>query len=239
MDLRWTCVRCAVVILATLLLALTAPAQTHSTSSSPAPHAKKPAAAANSTLDDGIVTNGVYRNKTLAFSCKIPEGWVLRTEEMNARDEKEGGEKEGQELGTKDSAPAPRAASSAGSKVLLAAYSRPPDARAEDVNASILIAAETAASYPGLQEPAQYFGPLTEVAEANGFTADEAPYDIAIGSKTLVRGDFHKDVGTRVMRQSTLAMLSHGYAISITIIGGTDDEVEDLVDGLTFTAAGK
>jgi hypothetical protein len=34
-------------------------------------------------------------------------------------------------------------------------------------------------------------------------------------------------------------MLSHGYAVSITIIGGTDDEVEDLVDGLTFTAAGK
>jgi hypothetical protein len=38
------------------------------------------------------------------------------------------------------------------------------------------------------------------------------------------------------MRQSTLAMLSHGYAISITVIGGTDDEVEDLVDGLTFSS---
>ena len=42
------------------------------------------------------------------------------------------------------------------------------------------------------------------------------------------------NVGTRVMRQSTLAMLSHGYAISITVIGGTDDEVEDLMDGLSF-----
>jgi hypothetical protein len=41
------------------------------------------------------------------------------------------------------------------------------------------------------------------------------------------------------MRQSTLVMLSHGYVISITVIAGTDDEVEDLIDGLTFTPAGK
>ena len=122
---------------------------------------------------------------------------------------------------------------------MLAAFSRPPEARAEDVNASILIAAERAGSYPGLEEAAQYFGPLTEVARAQGFTLDENPYDIAIGTKTLVRGDFHKDVGSRVMRQSTLAMLWHGYAISITVIGGTDDEVEDLVDGLSFGPNGK
>lgn len=230
--------------LATLVFSLTAPAQTRSTSTSPAPQAKTPAATTTSTLDNGTVSNGVYRNKTLAFSCKIPEGWVLRTDEMNARDEKEGREKEGKEKEgsekeAQDSAVPQPAASSAGAKVLLAAFSRPPDARAEDVNASILIAAESVASYPGLEEAAQYFGPLTEVAKAQGFTLDENPYDIAIGSKTLVRGDFHKDVGTRVMRQSTLAMLSHGYAISITVIGGTDDEVEDLVDGLTFTAPGK
>ena len=159
---------------------------------------------------------------------------MLRTEEMNARDEKEREDK-----GSKDSAAPQPAASSAGAKVLLAAFSRPPEARAEDVNASILIAAESVASYPGLEEAAQYFEPLTEVAKAQGFTLDENPYDIAIGTKTLVRGDFHKDVGSRVMRQSTLAMLSHGYAISITVIGGTDDEVEDLVDGLSFAPAAK
>ena len=41
------------------------------------------------------------------------------------------------------------------------------------------------------------------------------------------------------MHQSTLAMLSHGYAVSITIIAGTDDEVEELIDSLSFSAAGK
>lgn len=205
-----------------------------SPSSSSTKHLKKPAASTESGIDNGTVANGVYRNKTLAFSCKIPEGWVLRTEEMNARDEKEKEDK-----GSKDSTAPQTAASSAGAKVLLAAFSRPPEARAEDVNASILIAAESVASYPGLEEAAQYFEPLSEVAKAQGFTLDENPYDIAIGTKTLVRGDFHKDVGSRVMRQSTLTMLSHGYAISITVIGGTDDEVEDLVDGLTFAPAAK
>lgn len=195
--------------------------------------AKKTVLPVESAIDSGSVSNGVYHNKSLALSCKIPPGWVLRTDEMNARDESK-------EAEDKASAPpSADAASSAGAKVLLAAFSRPPAARAEDVNASIVIAAESVASYPDLKEAAQYFFPLNEVAKAQGFSADEDPYDIAVGTKKLVRGDFHKDVGTRVMHQSTLVMLSHGYAISITVIGGTDDEVEDLIDGLSFGAPGR
>jgi hypothetical protein len=41
------------------------------------------------------------------------------------------------------------------------------------------------------------------------------------------------------MRQSTLVMLAHGYVVSLTFIGGTDDEVEELVQGLSFAAATK
>ena len=146
----------------------------------------------------------------------------MRTVEMNARQ----GESAKTDNGKRE-------------RVLLAAFSRPAEARGEEVNKSILIAAESAASYPGLKDAAQYFGPLTEVAKAQGLTMDEEPYEIAVGDKTLVRGDYHKDVGTRVMRQSTLAMLAHGYAISITVISGTEDDVEELVDALNFTAPGK
>jgi hypothetical protein len=241
MDLRCGWIRFTVFAVAILSFSVAAVAQSGSHSTSPAPHTRKPAAPADTGLDAGTVANGIYRNKTLALSCKIPDGWVLRTEEMNAKG-KEGDAKQEdpkEEKGTKATAAAQPAASSDGSKVLLAAFSRPPEARAEDVNASILIAAESAASYPGLEEAAQYFGPLTEVAKAQGFNLDENPYDIAIGTKTLVRGDFHKDVGSRVMRQSTLALLAHGYAISITVIAGTDDEVEDLIDGLIFAPIGK
>jgi hypothetical protein len=235
MELRRRFFSPAVVGLAALSLSATAVAQTSSSSSSSnsAKHIKKPAASTGSILDAGAVSNGVYRNKTLALSCKIPEGWVLRTDEMNDREEEE------EQEGKSDSAPAPTAASSAGAKVLLAAFSRPPEARAEDVNSSIVIAAESVANYPGLKDAVQYFGPLTEVAHAQGLTMDEDPYEIAVGTKTLVRGDFHKDIGSRVMHQSTLTMLSHSHAISITIIAGTEDEVEELIDGLTFSMIGK
>jgi hypothetical protein len=198
-------------------------------SSSSRPRAGKPVA--ESSLDPGSVSNRIYRNSSLGFTCKIPEGWVLRTDVMNAEQNQNAGSANDAADPTK---PGAQNASSAAAKVLLAAFSRPPEAKGEEVNSSLLIAAEPVAAYPGLKEAAQYFGPLGEVAEAQGFQKDEDPYEVAIGAQTLVRGDFHKDVGTRVMRQSTLVMLSHGYAVSITMIAGTDDGVEDLIDGLDF-----
>src|SRR5579863_11554 len=189
-------------------------------------HAVKPAE--NSPLNAGSVNNDVYRNKSLGLSCKIPAAWVLRTEEMNSRDAAQD---------KSDSTAAVKADS--GGRVLLAAFSRPPEARAEDVNSSIVIAAERVATYPGLKEAAQYFGPLTEVAKAQGFSVVEEPYEFTVGTRTLARGDFQKDVGSRVMRQSTLVMLARGWAVSITLIGGTEDEVEELLQGLSFvTVAG-
>jgi hypothetical protein len=124
-------------------------------------------------------------------------------------------------------------------RVLLAAFSRPPEARGEDVNGSIVIAAESAAAYPGLKDAAQYFGPVTEVAKAEGFEVEQEPYEFAVGTRTVVRADFQKNVGTRVMRQSTLVVLAHGYAVSFTFIGGTEDEVEELVGELSFAAGAK
>src|SRR5580693_581958 len=99
---------------------------------SPTPSSAKPLkpASANSALDPGSVTNGVYHNKTLALTCKIPAGWVLRTDELNARGEKNEEEKKEEQneddkkTEEKDAVPTP-AASSAGAKVLLAAFSRP------------------------------------------------------------------------------------------------------------------
>jgi len=224
--------------------ALPAPGQ----ASPPAPsgHVSR-TASSTAGIDPGSVTNGVYRNNTLGFTCKIPSGWVLRTDEMNAEDANRD-----QPINTanrdnqtqpptppKDTKGNPNSSRSTISRVLLAAFSRPPEARGEEVNSSIVIAAEPMAAYPGLKEAVQYFGPLTEVATAQGFTVDEEPYEIAIGTKRLVRGDFHKDVGTRVMRQSTLVMLFHGYAVSITVIAGSQDDVEDLIDGLEFVPGGK
>jgi hypothetical protein len=208
--------------------------QSASSSSSSSRNKKTPKATAEPGLDSGGVVGAFYRSKTLALSCKIPPGWVLRTKEMNAREEGSGSGKDSE---SKSSLQAPQRSTGEGNggRVLLATFSRPPEAKGEDVNGSIVIAAEPVAAYPGLTEAVQYLGPLEEVAKAQGFLADEDPYEIAIGAKTLVREDFHRDVGTRVMHQATLVFLAKGYAVSITVIGGTDDEVEELVDGVSFT----
>jgi len=206
---------------------------TSSNTSSSARHVRKPAPVAEARLEAGSVSNGVYRNPAFGVTYKIPPGWVLRTAEMNAR-EGDSTAKRDFEADARPDGGCPHTGC-----VLLAAFSRPPDARGEDVNASILIAAESAATYPGLRDAVQYFGPVSEIAQARGFEAADDPYQLVVGSKTLVRGDFQKDVGTRVMRQSTLVILARGYVVSFTFIGGTQDEVEELVAGLSLAGATK
>jgi hypothetical protein len=208
------------LILFTLVGAVALDPQSSSSSNTKHHHAAAPT---EPTLDAGTITNNAYRNKSLAITCQIPLGWVLRTDEMNARDDD-----------SEDTTTTPPTHDAKQGRVLLAAFSRPPDARGEDVNASIIIAAESASAYPGLKEAAQYLGPIAEVAKAQGFTVAHEPYEIAIGAKPVAREDFKRDAGSRVMRQSTLVFLAKGYAVSLTFIGGTEDEVEELIGALSF-----
>jgi hypothetical protein len=221
----------AAVLLAPFSLAQqSSPAQSSSSNnSSSTQHVGKTSPGTAPRLDLGSVSNGIYRNQGFGFTCKIPEAWVLRTEEMNEREPDAADANAGK----------PAADAGKAGRVLLSTFSRPPEARAEDVNSSILIAAESASAYPGLKEAAQYFGPVTEIAEAQGFKIVNEPYEFVLGARTVVRGDFQKDVGARVMRQSTLVVLARGYALSFTFIGGTEDEVEELVEGLSFGAGTK
>jgi hypothetical protein len=195
-----------------------------STSTSSTKKSTKAAAAAGFRLDPGAVKNGVYRNSGFVFACKIPAGWVLRTDEMNSRQDN-----------AREDDPGNTGAKGSG-HVLFATFSRPPEARGADVNSSIVIAAESVSEYPGLKEAAQYFGPVTEIAQARGLEVANEPYEFAIGTKNLVRGDFQENVGTRIMMQSTLVMLARGYVVSFTFIAGTEDEMEESIGGLSFGA---
>ena len=83
-----------------------------------------------------------------------------------------------------------------------------------------------------------YFGSIKELAEAQDFKATNEPHSYSIGSKQLIRGDFSKPRGTLTMYQSSLSTIEKGYALSLTFIGGSADEVEELISRVTF-AAGK
>jgi len=173
-------------------------------------HAAKPHSDATPP-DAGTLTDGTYRNPTFAFSCKLPFGWVDRTQQM--RDD---------------------SADSGKSRVLLAAFERPPEATGNTVNSAVIIAAESVSSYPGLKTAAQYFGPLAELTTAKGFKVVNEPYEFPVDSKPIVREDFSKPMAALTMYQSSLALLQKGYVLSFTFIGGSEDEVTTLIEGLAF-----
>ena len=156
----------------------------------------------------------LYRNATFGFRYQIPYGWVDRTKEMQ----------EGNEAGK--------------AEVLLAIFERPPQAIGDTVNSAVVIVSESAASYPGLKKAEDYLGRLTELATSKGFKPEGEPYVLEVESRQLLRADFTKALSDKVaMRQCTLVLLAKGQIVSFTFIAGSEDELDDLMEGLHFSTA--
>jgi hypothetical protein len=203
-------VRALFYFLAVVLLSCTSKAQQVNKSASSQPQ--------TSVSDQGVIADGFYRNSAFGFSYKIPFAWVNRTKEMR-------------EDSTTDSSP-----DSHGSKsiLLLAIFERPPEATGDSVNSAVVVAAEPTSSYPGLRNAEQYFDPLTALTKSKGLTVVNEPYEFRLGTMQLVRGDFSKPLGNLTMHQTSLVMIEKGYVVSFTFLGGSEDEVNELVDGLSF-----
>ena len=190
------------------------------------PRSANPSSHANPLIPDpGAISNGVYRNSFFGFTCKLPFGWVDRTEDMRADAD--------QPTHAADEVPKP-SASRAKPLVLLAVFERPPEATGNTINSAVVIAAEPVSSYPGLTNPENYFGPLTELVRSKSMKVVNGPYEYVIGAQHLMRGDFNKELGKLTMYQSSLVMMEKRYVVSFTFIGGSEDEVEELLKGLSF-----
>ena len=166
----------------------------------------------------------LYRNANFAFRFQIPYGWVDRTKEMRNEEASE----------NSDPKDKPEKEKPTG-EVLLAVFERPPDAIGETINSAVVIASESAAAYPGLRKAEDYLGPLTELTTSKGFKAEGDPDVLEIDSRQLIRADFAKPLSeTLTMHQSTLILLAKGQIVSFTFIAGSQDEVDDLIEGLHF-----
>jgi hypothetical protein len=175
----------------------------------PAPSSKPPAQVKSSLPDPGAINDGVYRNAIFGFSYKLPFGWVDRTSDMQD-----------------DSATAAK------SRVLLATFERPPEAPGDTINSAVVIAAEPILA--GIKSAEEYFQSLSALTTAKGFQTEEEPHEFSVGTTRLVRGDFSKARGTLTARQTSLVVLQKGYAVSFTFIGGSADEVNELIEKLSF-----
>jgi hypothetical protein len=168
-----------------------------------------------SAPDPGSVANGLYHNSFFGFDYKLHFGWVDRTTEMR--------EDSNEDLNDPKK-----------SILLLAAFEHPPEVAGESVNSAVVLAVEAASSYPGLQNADQYFGPVTELTKSKGFTVVNEPYEFRVGATQLIRGDFSKPLGSLAMHQSTLVMIEKSFVVSYTFIAGSEDEVDQLIEGLSF-----
>jgi hypothetical protein len=185
----------------------------------------KPIAPTVKTAED----SQLYRNSTLGFRYRIPFGWIDRTKDLQEADEQKQGEGSKSQSGKGDSA---------SGEVLLAVFERPPEAAGDTVNSAVVIASESATSYPGLKSAEDYLGPLNELTTSKGFKSDGDPQELAIDSRSLIRADFSKALNDKLtMYQSTLVIVERKKLVSFTFIAGSKDEIDDLIDRLTFPSS--
>ena len=159
---------------------------------------------------------GLYRNPEFGFTYQVRYGWVDRTEAMQPADN-----------------------DPSKSRLLLAVFEHPPEVAGEGVNSAVVITVESATTYPGLKTAADYMGSLTELTTAKGFKPTQDPYEFPIGTQTLVRGDFMKERSQFTMYQSSMVMLRKSSIVSFTFIGGSQDEIDELIEKLVFPASPK
>jgi len=162
----------------------------------------------------GSLSGNAYHNPFFGFSFKVPQSWVDRTETM----------REGSEAGK--------------SLVMLGVFQHPPEVTAESTNSAVVFAAESTSTYPKLKTALDYFGPIEEVTKAKGFDTINAPYTFTLGTRELLRADFSKQVGNVPFFQSTLVTVQKGYIVSFTFLGSDNDEVEGLIEKLSFSGKG-
>jgi hypothetical protein len=174
----------------------------------------------------GPLNGQAFKCPEFGFSYTVPFGWVDRTGDMQQDAADEGSPQAGSMA-----SPAP-----AKSRTLLAVFERPPGASGETINSAVVIAAESLKDYRGIKNAADYLGPVTELAQQRGFKVENEPYEFTAGTRRLVRADYSKQRGKLEMWQSTLVIMEKGEIVSFTILGGSDEEVENLVGELKFTA---
>ena len=120
-------------------------------------------------------------------------------------------------------------------ELLLAVFERPPDAIGDTVNSAVVIATESVAAYPGLKKAEDYIAPLTELTASQGFKVEGEPELAEIDARQLIRLDFSKPITDKLtMHQSTLILLAKSQIVSFTFIAGSEDEIDDLIEGLHF-----
>ena len=171
----------------------------------------------------------------LGFTYKVPFGWVDRTDDMNQRIPAN----TPHDPASANPDGSRQTSASTTSKTLLAVFERPPGTEDETINSAVIIAIEERSLYPQIKTAADYFGPLSDIAEQRGLKMDGDPYWFAVSGKRVARADFRSGGEKSSGQQTSLVVLEKSYILSFTFLAGSGDEIDNLAANLTFTAGAR
>lgn len=179
------------------------------------------------------VTGQVLRCPQLGFTYKVPFGWVQRTEDMQESASSPSSSPSSPDKGTPGQPNPPTG------KTLLAAFERPPGIPGDVVDSAVIIVVESRSAYPQVKTAADYFGPLADVAGQRGVKMVGDPYSFRMGTRQVVRGDFAGGSDNMPIRQTSLVVLEKEHILSFTFVASSEDDVDALLENLTFTPGSK
>jgi hypothetical protein len=182
----------------------------------------------------GSLDGQILNCPKFGFTYRVIFGWVDRTADMQQDENVPDQPSSAHSSDSTSADDLSKAAGSDSSKTLLAVFERPPAAPGETINSAVVIAAEPLADYHGIKTAGDYLNPISELAQNRGFKVVSEPYEFAVGPKRLARADFNKERGKLMMWQSSMVMIEKGYIVSFTFIGGSEDEIDDLIGNLAF-----
>jgi hypothetical protein len=148
----------------------------------------------------GPLMDGTLHCPRFGFSYKTIFGWVDRTDDMQS-------DTAGTNPENGDAAKS-LAGGIGKPETLLAVFERPPGAPGDTINSAVVIVAESLADYHGIKTAADYFGPITELAEQRGFKVETEPESFQVGTRQLVRGGLIRAEERRVGKECRIGSSS-------------------------------
>lgn len=161
----------------------------------------KPASAAP---DLGWLQGGIYTNKFFRLSYELSPGWSDQTAQMRKQVRGEGK-----------------------SFLLLSVFEKPAP-EPGSANASVTILAESQSLYPEVDSGDDYLAVLGDLAAKKGLSAAGDPVAAGPPGREFYRQDF-EGAGTPPVYQSSFAAVARGYIVSVTLIAGTRQQLDELV----------
>jgi hypothetical protein len=186
-------------------------------------------------FDYGKIENGVYANSYFDFEIPVPPNWSVQNKEQVQQLQKTGEElvsESDKELGAKIKAADIRTA------ILLTVFRNKTDAVTDKFNSSFIILSENLGGMP-IKNGRDYLAHAKEIMQQSNMSYQFAPNyaNVKVGNRDFDRMDVTLGGQTPNVQQSYYSVIDGGFALSIIISYGDDEqktELKNIINKIKF-----